>query len=617
LDQDPQLWQARNVGEHAYCPRLFYYMQVEGVFLPSADTEQGQHVHRRVDKPSATTSRATQRAEAAEPDETPQPPQTPATDSPRPVRSLHLTSERLSLTARLDLAEIAEPATPGGQATAVPIEYRKGRPRRVAIGGADQREADLPEEEEPGQATLHRAEPWPTDRVQVGLQVLLLEEHGYTVPRAILYYAAERRRLELPVDDGLRERALAELRAAQRTAAGPRPPPLVADPRCPRCSLQPVCLPDEVNHQRLLGVTVEGVPRERPPTGPEADRLAPRRIWPPRDDGIQLVAQREGVRLGVSGRALRFSDRDGRVVRDLPLAGIESLAVVGNVQVTTQALHTLAAHDVPVAFMTAAGRTVAAIDPLGPVSAAVRAAQVRRLDETPSRLAFARALVAAKITNQRTLLLRNASGVPRSVTDDMAEQARCAGQAATIDALLGHEGVAARLYFQWFAAMLADETLRDRFQATGRRRRPPPDPVNAVLSFGYAMLVHECVTALRLASLDPAQGGFHRPRPGKPALALDLMEPFRPLIADSVALALFNRGELRPGHFLDTAAGCAMTDHGRKAFFGAWGRRMATVVSHPVFEYRLEYRRMLTLHARLIAAWLVRDVPSLAFLTTR
>jgi CRISP-associated protein Cas1 len=95
------------------------------------------------------------------------------------------------------------------------------------------------------------------------------------------------------------------------------------------------------------------------------------------------------------------------------------------------------------------------------------------------------------------------------------------------------------------------------------------------------------------------------------------MEPFRPLIADSVAISCFNRTELTAGHFLRTAAGCALTDSGRRAFFGAWGRRMDTEVTHPVFGYKLSYRRMLMLHARMIAAWLLDEVPTLAFLTTR
>ncbi|HMQ16750.1 MAG TPA: CRISPR-associated endonuclease Cas1 [Phycisphaerae bacterium] len=156
-----------------------------------------------------------------------------------------------------------------------------------------------------------------------------------------------------------------------------------------------------------------------------------------------------------------------------------------------------------------------------------------------------------------------------------------------------------------------------RFDTNGRQRRPPPDPINAVLSFGYSMLTNECTAACRLASLEPTLGALHATRPGRPAMSLDLVEPFRPLIADSVAVSAFNRGELAEGHFLETASGCALTDAGRKAFFSAYGRRMDTEVSHPVFEYRLSYRRMLMLHARLIAAWLLGEVPTLAFLTTR
>ena len=116
------------------------------------------------------------------------------------------------------------------------------------------------------------------------------------------------------------------------------------------------------------------------------------------------------------------------------------------------------------------------------------------------------------------------------------------------------------------------------------------------------MLTHECVAALRLARLEPSIGGFHVSKPGRPALALDLMEPFRPLIADSVAITCFNRGELDRGHFLRTASGCSLTSAGRRHFFNALGRRMDTEVTHPVFKYRLSYRRMIVLHARMIAA---------------
>lgn len=569
---DEYLWPARNVAEFAYCPRLFYLMEVEGIHLPNTDTEQGNLVHRRVHRPSASKSMD---GNGEEPDE----------HRPRVMRSLTLTSLTLGLTATLDLAEI-------NGAVAIPIEYRKGRPRH-----ASWKPPDDPGEEEPSPPD---AEPWPTDRVQVGLQVILLEEAGYTVFEAILYYAAEKLRLRIPVDAAMRDEALQTLRSAQATAQTKvRPLPLVNDPRCLRCSLQPICLPDEVNQQRAC--------EEAP---------SPRRIWPARDDALHVVAQQEGTRIGVSGLALKVTDKGGRETRKIPLAGLESLAVLGGVQVSTQALHALADRNVPVAFMSSAGRLVAMLDPLDSVSADIRRAQVRIFDQPSRCLELTRALVSAKIINQRVLLQRNHSSIGGQVMEDLLVEADRACRASSLDIIRGHEGQAAALYFAHFAGMFKTPIAKE-FDANGRQRRPPPDPINAVLSFGYTMLAHECISALRLARLEPTLGAFHTCRPGRPALALDLMEPFRPLIADSVAISCFNRGELTEGHFLRTAAGCAMTDAGRRAFFAAWGRRMDTEVTHPVFGYKLSYRRMLMLHARMIAAWLLGEVPTLAFLTTR
>lgn len=571
---DESLWPARNVAEYAYCPRLFYYMQVEGIFVPSSDTEKGVAVHRRVDKPSA----AQEKVDESEADP----------DRPKTVRSLALTSESLGLTATLDLAEIS------GQ-VAMPVEYRKGRPKHVAVGPpAD----DCGEME---QTPLSHPEAWPTDRIQVGLQAILLESAGYAVPEAVIYYAGEKLRLRITVDDALKAEALRTLEKAKQCAEGSRPLPLVNDSRCPRCSLQPICLPDEVNHQRAQSPT---------------DELTPRKIWPPRDDGIHVVAQQEGVKVGVRGMELRVTDKNGSAVKTIPLANLESLSLLGSVQITTQAIRALADMNIPIAFLSPAGRLVAMIDPLDSVSAEVRRSQIRKLDRTDVCLELARALVAAKIVNQRTLLLRNHSSLPAGVAADLAKEAKNAAQADSVDAVRGHEGQAAAIYFGHFSGMFKGP-LSVEFDANGRKRRPPPDPINSCLSLAYSMLTHECVAALRLARLEPSIGGFHVSRPGRPAFALDLMEPFRPLIADSVAITCFNRGELTEGHFLRTASGCSLTDAGRRSFFNALGRRMDTEVTHPVFEYRLSYRRMIVLHARMIAAWLTGDIPSLAFLTTR
>lgn len=571
---DESLWPARNIAEYAYCPRLFYYMQVEGTFLPSSDTEQGLAVHRRVDKPSAAP--APEDASAAE------------RERPTVVRSLTLTSDTLRLTATLDLAEIAGIA-------AVPVEYRKGRSKRpLGNPAANANDATTQRPPPPPEA-------WPTDRVQIGLQAILLEEAGYTVNEAVVYYAAEKLRLVLPVDAALKEEALRVLEDAKRCAEGPRPAPLVNDPRCPKCSLQPICLPDEINQQRS------------PSPG---DELTPRKIWPPRDDGIHVVAQQDGARVGIRGMELRITDHDGAVVKTAPLANVETLSLLGSVQISTQAIRTLADMNTPIAFLSPAGRLVAMLDPLDSVSAHVRRAQVRALDRAEKCAELARALVVAKIANQRTLLLRNHDTLPPGIADDLSKQEASAAAATTIDSVRGHEGQAAAIYFAHFPGLFKGP-VSTAFAAHGRKRRPPPDPINACLSLAYSMLTHECVAALRLARLEPSIGAFHTSKPGRPALALDLMEPFRPLIADSVAITCFNRGELVEGHFLRTAAGCSLTAAGRRNFFNALGRRMNTEITHPVFEYRLSYRRMLVLHARMIAAWITGDIPTLAFLTTR
>ena len=571
---DESFLSTRNVAEYAYCPRLFYYMQIEGIFVPSSDTEKGLAVHRRVDKASACTEKT--EIEEKEP------------ERPQVVRSLVLSSESLALTATLDLAEIS------GQ-IAVPVEYRKGSPRRVTVGPVAD---DCDEIEQP---LLSHPEAWPTDRIQVGLQAILLESAGYSVPEAIIYYAEEKLRLRIPVDDALKKEALRILEEAKKCAGGPRPLPLVNDSRCPKCSLQAICLPDEVNFQRANS---------------QNEELTPRKIWPPRDEGIHIVAQQEGVKVSVRGMELRITGKNGSVAKTVPLANLESLSLLGSVQITTQAVHVLADLKIPIAFLSSAGRLVAMVDPLDSVSAEIRRAQIRKMDRADACLELARALIAAKIMNQRTLLLRNHGALPAGVASDLAKEAKKAAKADSVDAVRGHEGQAAAIYFRHFSGMLKG-SVSIEFDANCRKRRPPPDPINSCLSLAYSMLTHECVAALRLARLEPTIGGFHVSRPGRPALALDLMEPFRPLIADSLTITCFNRGELTEGHFLRTAAGCALTDAGRRAFFNALGRRMDTEVTHPVFQYRLSYRRMIVLHARMIAAWLTGEVPTLAFLTTR
>jgi len=544
-------------------------MEVEGIHVASHDTEAGQRIHKRVNSPSARRKKT----DAAE---------TEVVDTDRPVveRSLTLSDDELGLMAVLDLAEIR------GQ-HAVPVEYRKGKPRRSYATAS----------EVGGDQSQSAPEPWPTDRIQVAFQAILLERAGYTVDRGVLYYASERCRIEVPITDELRREAMDTLEAARHAATQPRPLPLLNDPKCPRCSLHSVCLPDEIHAAR-------------------GDQQTPRNLWPPRDDGIHIVAQSHGTKVGIRGASLQVTEVSQGVVQQIPLASLESLSLLGTVQISTQALHALTDRNIPVAFLSAAGRLVSIVDPMDSVSADTRRNQVRVFDQPQKCLELSRALIAAKIRNQRTLLMRNATDLPKLAREALADQASSAEKAESLASLRGHEGQAAAIYFEYFGRMLNGE-LRDEFDEHGRQRRPPTDPVNSGLSMAYSMLTHDCISALRTARLEPSIGALHVSRPGRPALALDLMEPFRPLIADSLTITAFNRSELRPGHFQKTAAGCLFSEHGRKAFFEAWGRRMSDEITHPMFGYKLSYRRMLILHARMIAAWLNGEIATLSFLVTR
>jgi CRISP-associated protein Cas1 len=151
----------------------------------------------------------------------------------------------------------------------------------------------------------------------------------------------------------------------------------------------------------------------------------------------------------------------------------------------------------------------------------------------------------------------------------------------------------------------------------GRNRRPPTDPVNALLSFCHAMLVNDCVVALLAAGLDPYVGMYHQPRFGRPALALDLAEEFRPLIGDSVVLTVVNNGEIGTSDFVTRAQGVALTNAGRRKVIAAYERRMRSQLTHPLFRYRASYRRSLEIQARLLAAVLVGDTDTYRPLTTR
>ena len=209
------------------------------------------------------------------------------------------------------------------------------------------------------------------------------------------------------------------------------------------------------------------------------------------------------------------------------------------------------------------------------------------------------------------MLMRNHEEPPAPLLNRLREAVNDALLAQSIEQLLGVEGAAAANYFGGFSGMLKPEPGTDTqftFDFRARNRRPPRDPVNALLSLGYSLLAKDCAIAAASVGFDPYVGLYHQPRFGRPALALDIMEEFRPLIADSVAVTLINNRMLDESHFVRAGDAANLTDRGRKIFFEAYESRLTSVVTHPVFEYKVVYRRAIELQFRLLARVLMGEI---------
>ena len=222
-------------------------------------------------------------------------------------------------------------------------------------------------------------------------------------------------------------------------------------------------------------------------------------------------------------------------------------------------------------------------------------------------------MLSAKVKNSRTMLRRHGAEEHRPDLSRLAGLIQKVERATSVESLLGLEGMAAKIYFTGFARLLR----RGDFQLEGRNRRPPTDPVNALLSFVYALLTKDLTLATRFVGFDPYLGFFHKPRYGRPSLALDLAEEFRPLIADSVVLTLINNEEVSPSSFICRAGSVALTDPGRKSVIAAYERRMETEITHPIFGYKASYRRILEVQSRLLGRVLLGEIPTYPGFCTR
>lgn len=536
----------RMVNEWVYCPRLAYLEWVEGAWADSDDTAQGRRVHVRVDKETGSLPAAEEIAEGDR----------------LQTRSVTLGSDRLGIIAKMDLLE-----TEGGFVT--PVDYKKGKRPHVEQGAYD------------------------PERVQVCAQVLILEDNGYAVAEGALWYAASRERVPVILDADLRTRTLAavsELRLAAASAR--RPPPLDSSPKCVRCSIAGLCLPDETNFFRRGAV--------------------PRPLNPSDDPALPLYVQTPGARIRKDGETLVIEADQGKVTA--PLIAISELVLCGPVSLTTPTLHELLRRDIPVTWASTGGWVLGHTVNTGAKNVDLRTAQYQASFDDRRCLDIARGLVTAKIRNSRTMLRRNwksETNEPEKAEalDRLKRLAERAPHATDMASLLGFEGEAAAVYFRHFEAMLSsDKATLSAFAFAQRNRRPPADPMNALLSFSYALLTRTWLNILMAIGFDPYRGFYHRPRHGRPALALDLMEPFRPILADSIVLQVINNGEIAADGFETRGPACALKPAARKALIAAYERRLDQETTHPVFGYRVSMRRLIEVQARLLGRHLEGEI---------
>jgi len=448
----------------------------------------------------------------------------------------------------------------------------------------------VPYEHKRGKAGREGSVPvaWPSDRLQVVAYAALIESAaGQAVAEGRVRYHADGVTVRVPIDGAARADLAAAVAQARRLRESTDRPPVAENDRlCVRCSLAPVCLPEEVRQA-------------------ESPCREPARLFPPDRDGASLHVLTPGARVGRSGETLVVTPPDGGTPSKHAVREVDALVLHGQAQATTQALALCAERDVPVHWLTASGHHTASLTATaGQVQRRVR--QYRALADEATCLRLAKALARAKVEGQHRYLLRGSRGDGDARGAMLADLVPLRSALARIDAapdrdsLRGLEGSAAAGYFRGLAKLVAPSvpaSLRD----TTRTRRPPLDRFNALLGFGYGLLHTAVMRSVLAAGLEPALGLFHTPRSAAYPLVLDLMELFRVPLWDVVQLGSLNRGQWDPeADFVATPAKVWLSDAGRKKAVGLFEARLDETWKHPVLGYSLSYARAMELEARLL-----------------
>lgn len=558
--ETPPLIPVRILNEFVYCPRLAYLEWVQSEFRDNEFTAEGRYDHRRVDDPGPGKKL----------DDNDQ--ETPSEIIHK--RSVRMSSERLGLITVIDLIDEHD-------GKIVPVDYKHGTKPDVEGGIRD------------------------PERIQLAAQACILVENGYSCQEGLVYYVKSKTRISVPFDDCTRQQVEEITRQVRDMAEkGQIPPPLIDSPKCPRCSLVTICLPDEVS---LLNEVAD---REQP--------LPLRQLVPARQDALPLYVHTQGSRIGISGDCLVIHDKDDEK-HEVRLIETSQVAVFGGVGLSTPAVHALCTSRIPVCYFSHSGWFYGITTATAHKNIDLRTIQFTASRDPEIKLILARRFVESKIKNCRTMLRRNATGEIGEAVKSLSMESERIQYVSNLESLLGFEGNAARIYFNSFSCMLknfdSDNGLTFDFER--RNRRPPRDPVNALLSLAYSLLTRDFFVTILSCGLDPYLGFYHSEKYGRPALALDLMEEFRPIIADSTVIAVINNRIVIPGDFVRSGSAVNLNEKGRKKFIQAYERRMDQLVTHPVFNYRISYRQVLEVQTRLLGRFLLNEIPDYPSFQTR
>jgi len=432
----------------------------------------------------------------------------------------------------------------------------------------------------------NQPEPWPGDRIQaIAYAVLLEEELGQPVPQARIRYHADNVTAFVTIDEAAREDLRQAILRARRLQASCQRPPVTENERlCPGCALNVVCLPEE---ERLQKQATPQKPKLFP-----ADRQR---------ETLHVVSRQASI--GRSGESLLIRTEENKT--RVPIQQVDSVLIHGYAQISTQALHLCAAHQIPVFWLTAGGKFIAG-STHSPGRVQQRIRQYQALQNSDIQLRLSRQLVRAKIESQLRYVLRATRGEEtrrQRVIEHIERMRECLAKttkAHSIDSLRGLEGMAAKAYFASLPQLINSRVPESLFP-NGRNKRPPKDRFNCLLGFGYALLQSLVLRSILAVGLEPAFGFYHRPRSSAPPLVLDIMELFRTTIWDIALLGSINRGQWDPDADFQVAASHVwLSDSGRKKAIALFEQRLQESYRHPYTDRSLSYARIVELEVRLL-----------------